>query len=295
MADQVVDIPTTNKTTATGVANVLRGNLGTNTNPYYSPVLDTYSGAAAAYSVNKLRTAYSGSAIRVRRSSDNTQSDIGFVGNDLDTATLATFVGAGNGFIVKWYDQSGNGNDLVQNTTGNQPKIRSTGVTETVNSKPAILFDGSNDFLLLTSTISATVPWSSVQVNNRRIAAKMGFVMSNNGSASPPATVMHYTDNKPYIHASSSGFSGSADTSTAQTVWSGVRNSTAGYIWKNTNIVSLTSTVYATSGNFDRVGSRSSGGVFTDGHAQCFIFYSSDKTNEVSGISNGLNLYFSVY
>ena len=41
-------------------------------------LLDTYPNAAAAYSVRKLRTAYTGSAIRVRRSSDNAEQNIGF-------------------------------------------------------------------------------------------------------------------------------------------------------------------------------------------------------------------------
>ena len=48
----------------------------------------------AAYSLRKLLTAYTGSAIRVRRSSDNTESDIGFDGSgNLDTSALLTFVG----------------------------------------------------------------------------------------------------------------------------------------------------------------------------------------------------------
>ena len=37
--------------------------------PAPSLLLDTYPNAAVAYSLRKLRTAYSGSAIRVRRSS----------------------------------------------------------------------------------------------------------------------------------------------------------------------------------------------------------------------------------
>lgn len=58
-----------------------------------SLLLDTYPNAAVAYSLRKLRTAYSGSAIRVRRSSDNTEQDIVFSGNDLDTQTMLDFVG----------------------------------------------------------------------------------------------------------------------------------------------------------------------------------------------------------
>ena len=57
-------------------------------------LLDTYPNAAVAYSLRKLRTAYLGSAIRVRRSVDNTEQDFGFdINGDLDTTTLLDFVG----------------------------------------------------------------------------------------------------------------------------------------------------------------------------------------------------------
>lgn len=52
--------------------------------------------SAASYSLRKLRTAYAGQVIRVRRSSDNAELDIGFVGNLVDTATLLAFVGGEN-------------------------------------------------------------------------------------------------------------------------------------------------------------------------------------------------------
>ena len=60
-----------------------------------SPVLDDYAGAVSAYSLRKVRTAYTGSAIKVRRSSDDALQDIGFNSNgDLDTTALTTFVNA---------------------------------------------------------------------------------------------------------------------------------------------------------------------------------------------------------
>lgn len=41
------------------------------------------------------------SAVRVRRSSDNAEANIGFTAEGyLDTAALLAFVGAGNGFFV---------------------------------------------------------------------------------------------------------------------------------------------------------------------------------------------------
>jgi hypothetical protein len=111
-------------------------------------LLDTYSGAAAAYSLRKLRTAYTGDAIRVRRASDNTEQNIGFVNNVLDTASLTSFCSGTNGFVTTWYDQSGNGYDATQSTGANQPQIVSSGSVIEKNSKATLDFDGTNDFLI---------------------------------------------------------------------------------------------------------------------------------------------------
>jgi hypothetical protein len=55
--------------------------------------LDNLS-AAAAYSLRRLRSDYTGAAIRVRRSSDNAELDIGFTGDgDLDTVALLRHAG----------------------------------------------------------------------------------------------------------------------------------------------------------------------------------------------------------
>lgn len=120
-----------------------------NASPAYRPVeaascsylLDQYSGAAAAYSLRKLDCDYAGYAIRVRRSSDNTEQDIGFTSSgDLDTATLKTFVGTNSGYVVTWYDQSGNTSNITQSTAGNQPRIVNAGVVERKGIKPAVRF-----------------------------------------------------------------------------------------------------------------------------------------------------------
>lgn len=92
------------------------------------PLLDALGVApVGAWSIRKLTSAYAGAALRVRRSSDSAEQDIGFSGGWLDTAALLAFVGAGDGFVVSWYDQSGNGRNLNQATTANQPKIVASG------------------------------------------------------------------------------------------------------------------------------------------------------------------------
>jgi hypothetical protein len=106
-----------------------------------SLLLDTYSGAAAAYSLRKLSGSYTGNAIRVRRSSDNTEQNIGFDANgNLNTVALLSFVGSGNGFVTTWYDQSGNNKNVTQSTANSQPQIVSSGSIILKNNKPAIDF-----------------------------------------------------------------------------------------------------------------------------------------------------------
>jgi hypothetical protein len=90
-------------------------------------LLDTYPGANRAYSFRKLNAAYSGSCVRIRRSSDNAEQDFGFVSNYVDTASISTFCGAGNGFVVNWYDQSGNSINCNQGTNSVQPQIYFSG------------------------------------------------------------------------------------------------------------------------------------------------------------------------
>lgn len=95
--------------------------------PAFTGLLDTYSGAAAAYSLRLLRAGYNGSAIRVRRSSDNAEQDIGFLNFELNTSALTTFCGSSDGFVTTWYDQGENANDMSESTSQGQPKIVSNG------------------------------------------------------------------------------------------------------------------------------------------------------------------------
>lgn len=106
----------------------------------------------AAYSLRKLRSAYAGSAINVRRSSDNATTNIGFdnLGN-LDVQTLLTWTGSGNSaYITKWYDQSGNGRDASQATAGNQPILVNAGSLYSSHGRPYAYFPSGSYTLGLT-------------------------------------------------------------------------------------------------------------------------------------------------
>jgi hypothetical protein len=108
-------------------------------------VLDLISAVvAAAYSLRRLYASYTGAAIRVRRSSDNAEKDIGFIGEHLDVLALLVFVGNGNGFVTTWYDQSGNGRHATQVTAANQPQIVASGAVITEGGRPAITHNGTS-------------------------------------------------------------------------------------------------------------------------------------------------------
>jgi hypothetical protein len=126
---------------------------------------------AGSWSVaRRLLTSYTGALLRVRRSSDNTEQDIGFASDgSLDTAALLSFCGANSGFVRTVYDQSGNARNFGQSTAANQPRIVNAGVVEVLEGKPTMLLDGSNDGLLSVTSFPALPQWWGY-VLSRRLA-----------------------------------------------------------------------------------------------------------------------------
>lgn len=82
-------------------------------------------------------------AVRVRRSNDDAEQDVGFSGDALDTSALASFVGSNSAYVTKVYDQTGNGFDATQTTKANQPRIVNAGVYDGY-----IYFNGTSHCLL---------------------------------------------------------------------------------------------------------------------------------------------------
>jgi len=158
-------------------------------------LLDAVPGAAAAYSLRQLSNSYTGPVVTVRRSSDDAEED--FRASEIDDGTLAAFCGAGDGFVKTWFDQSGNtGRDASQGTAAAQPKIVSTGVVILEEAKPAIQFDGSDDFFSF-GPVSSLDPWTIAEVKRRPTAGTSGPVV---GSAASPTVYAYwqYTDDIAY-------------------------------------------------------------------------------------------------
>lgn len=114
----------------------------------YVGLLDLFPNAAAAYSLRKLRAAYSGAAVRVRESGGNTEADIGFTSaGGLDTSALLAHCGTNNGLTTVKYDQAASIN-ATQTTAANQAAIVNSGTIVDINGKPANDFDSTDFFLL---------------------------------------------------------------------------------------------------------------------------------------------------
>ena len=129
-------------------------------------LLDTLTSATFAYSTRLLRTAYAGKCMNVRRSSDSATQDIGFDGSgNFDVTAFNAFVGGGNGFCAKWYDQSGNGNDVAQSTAGQQPQV----VLAVQNGHPIVRMVGANTTgLVSTQTVTVQQTFVGAAVAARR-------------------------------------------------------------------------------------------------------------------------------
>jgi hypothetical protein len=115
-------------------------------------LLDTYSGAEAAYSVRLLSSTYMGALVEIRKSPSNelksfypdTNNELSLSSEDGAGTSLSSWIGEDNGYVRTWYNQSGNANNVIQTSAAHQPQIVESGVVMTDNSKPTLYFNGSN-------------------------------------------------------------------------------------------------------------------------------------------------------
>lgn len=252
-------------------------------------LLDTYTGAAAAYSLRQLRTAYSGSAIRVRRASDNAEQDIGFSSGELDTAALASFCSGTDGFVKTWYDQA-SANDATQTTTANQPKIydSSTGVL-LQNLKPTINFGGTS-FLAPAPQVSS--PWTFASVHYRDGSSQ--YIYGNNLKPS-----MYYSGTTPRIYTNT--FYDGVNKTTGQFIRVDRYNSTTGLANINYNgavDAAFTGVGAYTPNNIGAIGSASSASLsagWRNDMQELIIWPTYQSDSDRDGIETNINDFYSIY
>ena len=262
-------------------------------------LLDLYPSAAAAYSVRLLRSAYSGSAIRVRRSSDNAEQDIGFSGANLDTSALTSFCSGTNGFVTTWYDQSGSGVNATQTTAVNQPQIVSSGNILLQNVKPTIVFSGFANSLTLSSNIyNNTTPKDTFCVFNTTDTDAV-IVGGFNGG------FLDSYGNGVYISSTikSSQIAASVGVLLNSTITPSGRYLVNSKMVSGQNELFVDSISKATSTNnqqfqnyTNKIGGDAFGfEAFLNGNTQEIIIYASNQDANRTGISSNINTYYGIY
>ena len=150
----------------------------------FAGVLDTFTGSTHSYSLRRLSSAYTGPAINITRASDSSTTDIGFVGEDLDTSAINTFCTGTTCYVNKIYDQVGS-TDLPA-SIGTTAVIYESGAVTTQNGKPAIKMYG--DYFttgsvehsdLVTSSHCYNISVSSFDGSNDNFTIQFGDAFSN--------------------------------------------------------------------------------------------------------------------
>jgi len=252
-------------------------------------LLDDYPGAVAAYSLRELSTAWAGlDVIRVRESGSNTEQD--FNAAEITDGTLATFCGANDGFVVTWYDQSGQGNDAQQSTAANQPKIYdgTTGVV-TENGKPAIAFNTTDNTSLYNTFPSPLSQPNTLFFVDRKNNHNQYLFDGNGGSgrhAQGNGTWVFagsvLLNAYPVSHLGSQVLFTAIFNTTSSAMYIDGSNTASGDVGAN----SLPGLEIGTGINFSRS---------MDGTIQEIIVYDSDASSNRTGIESNINTYYSIY
>lgn len=258
---------------------------------------------AAIYSfrnVNPCR--YSGNCVKIRRASDNTTSNFGFVSNYVDTAAIKTFIGSSDAFVDTWYNQGSRGSliDVKQATTTKQPKIATAGVL--IYAKTGYIGaqgDGTNDLLVSDSTLKTTgvVPFSLILVSKRTTTAGVGMGVSSNLGLNLNALINQYpTINGVAAYYGSSQITASVGTTnTNLNIVGGYFNSSDFMASDGTSTATTTNTVGATTyTNITLFGYRRNGGVevYTPGIISEAIGYAVDMRPSRTTIEASIKSYY---
>ena len=253
----------------------------------YSYLFDSVPNSNVAYSLRKLKSTYNGNAIRVRRSSDNSEQNIAFTNNLLDTASLLSFVGASNGFVTTFFDQIGS-NNLVQTTASSQPQIIASGALITQSGKPSIKWS-TVQTMLMTSNLTGLV--------NASYSIFMDYYKGGSGNN---AISLHDGGSYAWLDWSSTQY---MNTSSITATFPNLEHKITNAILVN----NISSKIYANGVQLGSTGNGINSNPLTissffstlasrvESHCSEIIFYNSNQTTNRTLIETNQNNYYGIY
>ena len=274
-----------------------------NIGDYYTqntPLLDTYSGAAAAYSLRLLDSTYTGFAIKVQDNVGGATLDIGFnVFGELDTVSLSAYGGSNDVFVETWYDQSGNSNNAVQATSANRPKIYdgATGAVITENGKPTM--EGNNAGWLKTSAFTNAQPTEYFVVT--RVEATGNWqTFASIGTWSSPDNRQQLNvnnSNKLVVYAGANLVSSTVTTTGQYLLNITVNGSSSAF--RSNGVVETTGNLGAGTGTGSDLHimtyMRSLTSQLWRGNMQELVLFPSDQSSNRTDIETNINTFYSIY
>jgi hypothetical protein len=295
-----------------------RVNLETNMNHYHGlwrqftgaivPIASN-DNAAAAYSLRRIRSGWTGAAVELRRSNGDTQ-DIGFdLEGNFDIGAAMIFCDGGAGTVVRWYDQTGNNRHAIASTSAGgsisearQPTlVDNTGhVFTDSNGRARIRFNGVDDGLSYDSTVFSLDSVSSFvvgqfvdQEDGQMMFGLSGPVDPGIGSARFYNTYMHQNKFK-YGYANT--LTTQADANTNLNLHTHIAGSTLGNAEAFLNGSSVgTQTLSSLSANSSSGIGMQNNDFFADCHIQEVILYDNDQSSNRTTIEGNINNYYQIY
>lgn len=315
-----------------GTTTIQSGYIGTNLifGNQLIKILDIFPTAHHAYSLRKLRSAYGGFCLRIRRTTTTpsvttTTVDLSFDSNNIislnsaityvsGTATTATNLGQfcasivngytnpdgvntnQNIFVVTWFDQSGNGKNPTNATAGQQPRLVNGGNLETSGGKVSVRFTRA-------SSNNLTIADTTANINNMSsywVGAFVTTVINQIGYSLATANRFYF----PYIPGANT-FAAYNTSTTAIQLDAGVStnrklyellapsplNSAVVQGW--TNGVAKTTFAIATAFATANIQLGTGGTLYFDGHIQEVIGYQSNTNRE--GKESNINSFWQIF
>ena len=260
---------------------------GAVTPPSY--LLDTYS-ATAAYSLRQLKTGVT-SVVRVRRSSDNREAN--FTPTEITDGTLTGFCGGGDGFVVTWYDQSGNSNDATQSTAASQPQIVSSGsLIATAGGNYGVDFDGSNDRITLGTPISTTQLFYSTSVFER-LTSGIRSIPFGRTTTSNNTPFWWNPTNGIYSNMTTQNLHDSSQTQTGEFLQTSLRDSSNNLKYWLNALAGTIKTYANGTGQLDSIGSMTT--LYHNGIICEAIYFNDDQESNRTAIESDINGHYSIY